>query len=108
MTARLPQAVADYFKATNAHDVAAMSAAFTMDSVVRDEGREHRGLDAIRGWMKEMIEKYDYRIDAIESSRMGRKTVVLVSIRGKFPGSPISVPYEFTIEGRKIARMEIG
>ena len=108
MTTRLPRAVADYFKATNAHDVAAMSAAFTMDSVVRDEGREHRGLDAICGWMKETIEKYDYRIDPIESSRMGQKTVVLVSIRGKFPGSPISVPYEFTIEGRKIARMEIG
>jgi hypothetical protein len=108
MTARLPRAVADYFKATNAHDVAAMSAAFTMDSVVRDEGREHRGLDAICAWMKETIEKYDYRIDPIESSRMAQKTVVLVSIRGKFPGSPISVPYEFTIEGRKIARLEIG
>ena len=39
MTTRLPRAVADYLKATNAHDVAAMSAAFTMDSVVRDEGR---------------------------------------------------------------------
>ena len=108
MTARLPQAVADYFKATNAHDVAAMSAAFTMDSVVRDEGREHSGLDAIRAWMKETIEKYEYSVDPIELSRMGHTTVVLVSIRGKFPGSPISVPYEFTIEGRKIARMEIG
>lgn len=108
MTARLPQAVADYFKATNAHDVAAMSAAFTMDSVVRDEGREHSGLDAIRAWMKETIEKYEYNVDPIESSRMGHTIVVLVSIRGKFPGSPISVPYEFTIEGRKIVRMEIG
>jgi len=108
MTARLPRAVADYFKATNAHDVATMSAAFTTDSVVRDEGREHRGLDAIRGWMNETIEKYDYRVDPIESSRMGQETVVIVSIRGKFPGSPISVPYEFTIEGQKIARMEIG
>jgi SnoaL-like domain len=108
MTAKLPSPLADYFAATNAHDVPAMSAAFTEDAVVKDEGREHHGLAAIRKWMKETIEKYDYQVDPIESSRMGKKTAVLVSLHGKFPGSPITLQYELTLEGQKIARLEIG
>jgi hypothetical protein len=108
MAVELPGLLADYLSATNAHDVAAMSAAFTVDSLVKDEGREHRGLAAIREWMKETIEKYDYRVEPIESSQMDRKTVVLVSISGTFPGSPITLQYEFTIKGQKITRLEIG
>ena len=108
MAVELPGLLADYLSAANAHDVAAMSATFTVDSLVKDEGREHRGLAAIREWMKETIEKYDYRVEPIESSQMDRKTVVLVSISGTFPGSPITLQYEFTIKGQKIARLEIG
>ena len=108
MAARIPPLLADYFGATNAHDVAAMSAAFTAESVVEDEGRAHHGLAAIRQWMKETIEKYDYQVDPIESSRMGEKTVVLVSVRGTFPGSPITLRYQFTVEAEKIVRLEIG
>jgi ketosteroid isomerase-like protein len=108
MIAGLPAALADYFAATNAHDVAAMIAAFTADSVVRDEGRQHRGAAAIRDWMEKTIEKYDFKVEPVESSRTGRKTIVLVSLSGRFPGSPITLHYQFTVEGRKIARLEIG
>ena len=108
MAPKLQRPLADYFSAANAHDVAAMSAAFTVDSLVKDEGREHRGLAAIREWMKETTEKYDYKVEPIEWSQMDRKTVVLVSISGTFPGSPITLQYEFTLQGRKIARLEIG
>jgi hypothetical protein len=108
MTAKLPRLLADYFAATNAHDVAAMSAVFSEDATVHDEGRDHHGLTAIRAWMKETIEKYDYQVDALESSRMGKKAVVLVSLRGTFPGSPITLQYAFTLEGQKISRLEIG
>jgi hypothetical protein len=108
MAVELPRLLAHYLSAANAHDVAAMSAAFSMDSIVKDEGREHRGLAAIREWMKETTEKYDYKVEPIEWSQMDRKTVVLVSISGTFPGSPITLQYEFTIEGQKIARLEIG
>jgi hypothetical protein len=109
MTAKLPPPLADYFAATNAHDVAAMSAVFTDDATVEDEGRQHHGLAAVRAWMTETIEKYDYKVSPGEAARMGRnKTAVLVSVRGRFPGSPITLQYQFTIEGRKIARLEVG
>ncbi|HZO15432.1 MAG TPA: hypothetical protein VFB62_19300 [Polyangiaceae bacterium] len=37
----------------------------------------------------------------------GKKTVVLVSLRGTFPGSPITLQYDFTLDGQKISRLEI-
>ena len=108
MTAKLPRVLAEYFAATNAHDVEAMIEAFTEDATVHDEGRDHVGVSAIRAWMKETIEKYDYKVEPIESSRNGSSGVVLVSLRGKFPGSPITLQYAFTLSGERIARLEIG
>jgi ketosteroid isomerase-like protein len=108
MSTKLSTTLASYFAATNAHDVDGMIAGFAEDAVVEDEGRQHRGRVAIRDWMKETIEKYDFTANPIESSRMGPKTVVLVSLSGKFPGSPITIQYQFTVEAQKIARLEIG
>ena len=108
MTTKLPRVLADYFAATNAHDVGVMIAAFTEDATVHDEGRDHVGVAAIRAWMKETIEKYDYKVEPIESSRNGSSAVVLVSLRGKFPGSPITIQYAFTLSGERVARLEIG
>ena len=48
MTAKLPRVLAEYFAATNAHDVGAMIAAFTEDAMVRDKSRNHVGVAAIR------------------------------------------------------------
>jgi hypothetical protein len=107
MTAELSPTLVEYFAATNAHDVEAMIAPFAEESVVEDEGRQRRGLVAIRDWMKETIEKYDFKVDPIESTRRARKTAVLVSVSGRFPGSPINLRYEFTVDGGKIARLEI-
>jgi len=108
MTAKLPRVLAEYFAATNAHDVGAMIAAFTEDAMVRDEGRDHVGVAAIRAWMRETIEKYDYKVEPIESSRNGSSAVLLVSLHGKFPGSPITLQYAFTLSGERVARLEIG
>lgn len=108
MKTKLTGPMAHYFAAANAHRVEEMIATFTQDAVVQDEGRELRGSAAIREWMEETIEKYDYQVEPLESSRMGQKTVVLASIRGKFPGSPITLQYAFTFDGPRIARLEIG
>ncbi len=108
MMTTLPAPLVDYFEATNAHDVAAMLARFAESSVVQDEGHRHRGLAAIRAWMSETIEKYDFRVAPVESARHGRKTIVLVTVSGRFPGSPATLQYQFTVTGQKIARLEIG
>jgi ketosteroid isomerase-like protein len=40
----LPKAIAAYIAASNAHDADACAACFTDDAIVRDEGREVRGV----------------------------------------------------------------
>ena len=107
MTGKLPGPLADYFTATNAHDVGAMIAAFAEDATVHDEGRDHAGVAAIRAWMKETIEKYDYEVTPLDSSRASSKAVVLVSLRGNFPGSPIRLQYAFTLAGPSIVRLDL-
>ena len=53
-------------------------------------------------------EKFDYEVTPLDSSRVGSRTVVRASVRGDFPGSPITLQYAFTLDGEKIAHLEIG
>jgi len=41
------------FCRTNSHDVHSMIALFSDTAVVKDEGKEHRGINAIRKWAEE-------------------------------------------------------
>jgi uncharacterized protein (TIGR02246 family) len=108
MSIRLSEPLTDYFKAANTHDVSAMLAAFAHDAVVVDEGQRHRGLVAIREWMRKTLENYAFEIDPIESSVSGNDTLVIASVSGTFPGSPITLKYKFKANGGKITGLEIG
>lgn len=108
MNIDLPSVLADYFTATNAHDVAAMAASFAETATVHDEGGEHAGIAAIRAWMAKTIQKYDYQAEPIESSQSGSTVRVRVLVRGRFPGSPVTIPHAFTLAGQKIIRLEVG
>jgi len=108
MTPKIPETLSRYFTAASAHDVEGMSALFAEGAVVRDEGREHRGLAAIRAWMQEAIEKYDYTVEPTAFAKREGKSIVTGLVSGNFPGSPVSLRHEFTLAGEKIARLEIG
>jgi len=108
MTTKMHSTLEHYFAATNKHDVAGMIADLTDDAVVKDEGREHRGVAAIREWMKETIQKYKFKAEPTSVARENDQTAVSVTIFGDFPGSPIALTYWFKLEGQKIARLEIG
>ena len=92
MPTELPEPVAAYFAATNAHDVDAMLAHFAATAVVKDEGRVMRGPAAIRKWMEQTIEKYRFTVAALS---------------GTFPGSPIDLRYDISLAGGKISRLDI-
>ena len=108
MTTKMHSTLERYFVATNKHDVAGMIADLADDAVVKDEGREHRGVPAIREWMKETIRKYKFRAEPTSVARENDRTAVAVTVSGDFPGSPIALTYWFKLEGQKIARLEIG
>ncbi len=57
--------------------------------------------------MEETIAKYRYRIEPTGFRERGGKTIVTGLVSGNFPGSPVSLRHEFTLEGEKIAQLEI-
>jgi ketosteroid isomerase-like protein len=103
----LPKPISAYLAAANAHDSQATAACFTTDAIVRDEHREWRGADAIRAWKEEVDRKYQPITDPIRVTQVNRQTVVTARVSGDFPGSPIELPYRFTLQGDKITLLEI-
>jgi ketosteroid isomerase-like protein len=108
MTTTMHSTLERYFAATNRHDVAGMTADLADDAVVKDEGREHRGVPAIREWMKETIRTYKFTAEPTSVAHDNGRTAVAVTVSGDFPGSPVELTYWFKLEGQKVASLEIG
>jgi Uncharacterized conserved protein len=107
MNTKLPQPIANYFQAANAHNTDAVVAAFADDAIVVDESRERRGSTAIKEWSEEVNEKYKPNAEVTDVAEVGDKTVVTANVSGTFPGSPVQLHYNFTLKGDKIAKLLI-
>jgi ketosteroid isomerase-like protein len=108
MPFKLPEPLGEYFAAANAHDADRVAACFAEDAIVRDEGGEIRGREAVRAWADETGRKYRHRADAVSVEKVADRTVVTARVAGDFPGSPIDLRYRFKLAGRRIASLEIG
>jgi hypothetical protein len=106
-TTKLPGPVAAYVDGANAQDAHAVAACFSEDAVVRDEGRERQGLNAIRDWAEEVSAKYRPNVDVVDVAERDGRTIVTGRVSGNFPGSPIDLHYAFVLQGEKIGRLEI-
>jgi len=62
MQTKMPHVISAYVHATNARDNDAFRALFTTDAIVHDEGQEHCGVAAIRGWLTSTVEKYRFTL----------------------------------------------
>jgi hypothetical protein len=100
--------ISAFFEATNRHDPEAVAGCFTADGLVHDENADHRGQAAIGGWAKNTYDKYDVTLTPREARDDGGATVVTAGVAGTFPGSPIELPFRFTLAGEKIADLVIG
>jgi hypothetical protein len=103
MNAELPPPIAAFFQAFNAHDTDALMTLFTQDALVADEGHEHRGTAAIKGWIQKVHADYKPHADVTDLAQVGDEIVMTVQISGTFPGSPIQLRYHFTLKDGKIA-----
>jgi ketosteroid isomerase-like protein len=91
----LPDILDRYFTAQNAHDIEAMVACFAPDAVVRDEGRDIVGTQAMRAWKIETGAKYRITAEPRKSTPEAGRTIVVVEVSGTFPGSPANLTYRF-------------
>ena len=107
MLPNLPPVVADYLKAERAKDAGGLSLCFAENGVVHDEGRDRRGREAIRQWKEEVDAKYRYVSEPLTASVHEDTVTVRARLTGDFPGSPVEVSQVFTLDGGKIASLEI-
>jgi SnoaL-like domain len=106
MTFDLPGPVAAYF-AADKEDGEAVARCFTEAAVVKDEGRTHRGREAIRQWKEEVSTRYQYTSEPFACEQRDRAVVVTSRLTGNFPGSPVNLRFFFVLDGDKIASLEI-
>jgi len=103
----LPKAIDLFMSSENAHDLEPLADCFAADATVSDEGQTIRGLRAIQAWRLETAKKYGHTVDPVAVAARDGKTVVSTQLTGEFPGSPITLDFVFTLEGGKIAALEI-
>jgi hypothetical protein len=108
MAMTLPQPLADYFAANNKHDIDAMLVPFALDATVRDEGETHHGSVAIRTWMEATTSKYRAKVEVADAALNVEAWRIAGIVSGNFPGSPVTLHYEFTLDDDRITRLEIG
>ena len=102
MTLAVPKPVAVYLAAEAAKDADAISRCFIDDGVVRDEGLDYRGRDAIRGWKAAADLKYKYVLSPLGVRVEKNKVTVRARLTGDFPGSPIELDHIFTLRPTKL------
>ena len=106
MTLDLPGPVAAYF-AADKEDGEAVARCFTEAAVVKDEGRTHRGREAIRQWKEEVSTRFQYTSEPFACEQRDGTVVVTSRLTGTFPGSPVNLRFFFVVDGDKIASLEI-
>ena len=102
----LPRPVAAYF-AADTTDAKAVAQSFNHGAVVIDERQEYRGRAAIARWKAEASSNFRYSVERLGGRVSGDQITVTGRVTGDFPGSPVELRYHFSLEGDKIARLEI-
>jgi hypothetical protein len=106
MSLNLPKPIVDYF-AADKNDSEAIAQCFTENAAVKDEGHIYNGRSAIRQWKAESATKYTYTSEPFASEERDGKLIVTSRLTGNFPGSPVNLRFFFSLEGDKIASLEI-
>jgi SnoaL-like domain len=102
----LPGPIAAYFEADK-QSPEALARCFTASAVVKDEGRTHTGVEAIRAWRAAASAAYTYTVEPFSLDQQAGAHVVNSRVSGTFPGSPVNLQYHFRLEHGLIASLEI-
>jgi hypothetical protein len=104
---KLPHAIASYIDAANAQVPGRVADCFSADATVGDEQTKHRGHDDIEAWARETGTRYQSVIEPVGLEEADGIHRLHASVRGNFPGSPISLHFDFRLASGRIASLEI-
>ena len=107
MALQLPKPVELYFAADDSNDPNDLDPCFAADATVRDEGRTHVGLDAIKRWKAETKKKYGHTIEPLQAEEHDGRIAVKGRVTGNFPGSPAILTFVFLVAHDRIKELEI-
>ena len=108
MSLPLPGSIERYVQIANSGTPEAVPECFAPDAIVRDEGRTYEGVAAIQNWMAATKKKYGHTITPLEFAARDGESVLKARLAGNFPGSPITVNFNFVLAGGKIRALAIG
>ena len=105
----LPKPVETYICAINARDADAFQSSFGSDAVVKDVGREIRGIAAIKEWADHEIFAANVTLEVLAVFERDGQTVVTVKVDGTFDRTglpnPLVMDHCFTIAGERIVAL---
>ena len=108
---QIPQAIAAFIDATNAHNSDEFLATLTDGAVIADEGQEYRGIAAIKKWSDEKYIGAKVTLEIVVLVHSNGKTIVTVKVDGNFDKSglpdPFLMDFHFTTDTNKIATLNI-
>lgn len=107
MSITLPEPVENYIRHANGHDADGAAACFGADAEVRDEGKVHRGRDAIRDWIRSTGDAYAATNTPLACETTAAGCVVTSEVAGNFAGSPLRITFNFTLGANAINALEI-
>ena len=108
MSDTLPACVHAYFTGKNARDFALAVSGFVAHAVVKDEHKDHVGVEEIAAWVEASTAAYDDQVTVQNVEADGADVVVTGEVAGSFPGSPIVLRFRFGLGEGLIARLAIG
>src|SRR5258708_725960 len=106
---QIPQSIAAFIEATNAHNADEFFATLTDSAVITDEGQEYRGITAIKAWSDEKYVGGKVTLDVVEVVNSNGKTIVTVKVDGDFDKTGLPNPFvmdlHFVVAGEKITAL---
>ncbi|MEA2941320.1 MAG: hypothetical protein QOD09_1849 [Bradyrhizobium sp.] len=108
MSLQLPVPIERYIQIANSGTPEAAAECFAADAIVRDEGQTYQGVAAIKKWMAATKKKYGHTVTPLELTDRAGQNILKVRLAGSFPGSPITVNFNFVLAGGKIRSLTIG
>ena len=107
MAINLPPPIEHYVKTGNSGDIETVAECFAPNAIVRDEGHAYEGLAAIKRWRAETKKTYKHRIVPLDIAHRDGKTVLKAELIGDFPGSPVTLGFNFVLKRGRIVSLEI-
>jgi hypothetical protein len=104
----IPDIVRAYLDAHDRRDTEAALGSFTSDAIVKDDGREYRGLPEIRDWLSRASVEFTYTRTLIDSAEVDANTWLVENhLEGDFPGGVIDLRYRFILDAGLISELDI-